>query len=116
MKKMKLYARATEETIVYQDADLRGNQAIECAKTMWRDRCKTYLDTNGDQGTCVLGAGIYVYYLAPRCRAPRPHTIIWVTDVCFAQGSLVWEDSVKEVLGYLRAQGIEARYDAGRMD
>jgi hypothetical protein len=101
---------------ITQDADLLGNPFIDCAKDLWRVQCQEYLDKNGDQGTCVLGAGIYVYHLAPNCRTPRPKTIIEVYEVCRAQGSLVWEDSVKEILEYLRQSGIDARYAAGNMD
>jgi hypothetical protein len=116
MKRMRLYRGATEEVSVYQDSDLLGNPFIECAKTMWRDRCQAYLDKNGDQGSCVLGAGITVEYLGPHCRTPKRRMIIPVWEVCRAQGSLVWEDSEKEILEYLRDHGIDAHYAAGNMD
>ena len=116
MKVMKLYSSATEEVKVYQDCDLKDNPAIDCAKTLWRDRCQEYLDKNGDQGTCVLGAGISVHYLGPRCRRPSSKMIIEACEVCRAQGSLVWEKSVDEVLAYLKSKGIEAWYSPGFMD
>ena len=117
MKSMKLYPTANYEVSVYNDADLKNKQdAIDCAKTLWRDRCQEYMSKEGDAGTCVLGAGIYVYYLAPRCRRPSQHTIIDVSDVCGAQGSLVWEHSEKEVLTFLREQGLDVHYNPGNMD
>ena len=117
MKHMLAYPGAGYQITAYQDADLvKFQNAIDCAKTLWRDRCQAYLDKNGDQGTCVLGAGITIEYLPPRCRTPCANTIIEASEICAAQGSLVWEDSIKEVLSYLEGRGVEARYNPGRMD
>jgi hypothetical protein len=117
MKTMLPYPGAGYQINAYQATDLPKLQdPIDCAKTLWRDRCQTYLDKNGDMGTCVLGAGIVIDYLGPRCRTPRRKTIIAVSQVCNAQGSLVWEDSVKEVVEYLKSRGVEAHYAPGNMD
>ena len=117
MKEMIAYPGAGYTVTVYQDSDLPKLQnAIDCAKTLWRDRCQTYMNKNGDTGSCVMGAGIKIDYLAPRCRNRRNLMIISASEVCNAQGSLVWEDSVKEVVEYLKSKGIEAYYASGIMD
>lgn len=118
MKKMKLYPSSKDAIDVYQpiDIDERYRYVITKASALWETRCKAYLNAHGDQGTCVLGAGIEIYYLAPRCRRPGKKMIISASRICAAQGASVWESSVKEVLEYLRKRGIECQYNSGNMD
>lgn len=77
--------------------------AIREAMKMWEARCAEYVAKHGDQGSCVIGAAIVIGSV--RYSPPTG-----------AQGSLVWEDSVKDVLGFLREHGIDAYYDPGSMD
>ncbi len=99
------------------DAELAAAAStIAAARDLWTARCNEYHEKNGDQGTCVLGAGIAVDYRAPRCRRSQQLIIIPAHSVTGAQGASVWEASVKEVLGFLKERGIDARYAAGNMD
>jgi hypothetical protein len=93
---------------------MRG--VIDQAKEMWQKRCDEYIRRYGDNGTCVLGAGISVYYIPKRCRKAISGRIITQNDVTNAQGSLVWEKSVDEVIGFLKTNGIECFYNPGNMD
>ena len=98
-----------------KDYDLAlASDAIAFVRKSWAERAADYLRTKGDQGSCVLGAGISVPYLAPGCRTPRERMLI---DAPGGQGSLVWEDSVQEFVAYLRGHGLPgAFYQCGRMD
>ena len=71
---------------------------------------------HGDKGSCVLGAGLVVRYLPPRCRRDVEHEIISARDATSAQGSCVWEESKDEVIAFLAARGIVASYACGNMD
>jgi hypothetical protein len=107
------------EPVTYTNADLSQREfqaSVNRAKDLWKRQCDKYISEHGDQGTCVLGAGIEVWYLAPRCRIHRTHMIISQHQVTGAQGSLVWEASVNEVLAFLKSEGIIAFYNQGRMD
>ncbi len=98
------------------DDDLaRAEPFIEAARKTWAQRAGEYLRTRGDEGSCVLGAGISVPYLAPGCRNPRDRMLI---DAPGGQGSLTWEDSVSEIVKFLQTQGglPGAFYSCGRMD
>jgi hypothetical protein len=119
MKTLVPYKGADYTVTAYQERDLETGPvaaAINVTATMWRDRCQKYLDTQGDRGTCVLGAGIEIYYLPKRCRFPKSKMVIPVYQVVAAQGSLVWEESVEDILAHLKSKGVEASYNPGRMD
>lgn len=92
------------------------NSVIRQAKQMWAERCAEYVKNYGDRGTCVLGAGIEIDFIPPRCRTPRRMMLISASSVCNAQGSIVWEDSKDEIINFLRENGIECRYAWGNMD
>lgn len=112
MKKVDLYGK---EVVVYDKKDLSEKaDIISEAKAMWDAKTKEYVEKNGDMGSCVVGAGIVIHYLGPRCRKPVIENII-LSPAC-AQGSLSWESSVKEVLLFLKNNGIEATYEHGWMD
>jgi len=99
------------------DDDLaRSTIAIAQARELWRLRCAEYIATRGDVGTCVSGAGIAIKYLAPRCKNPLRHIIISSHTVTNAQGSCVWEASVKEILAMLHPYLCSAYYACGHMD
>jgi hypothetical protein len=103
-------------TKVYRDADLVVlMEVITDAASIWAMKCAEFVKSGKNSGTCVLGAGIEVDYLPARAKNYRPLRIIgtpWTAD----QGSLSWETSLPEVLGYLKQHGVDARYNPGRMD
>lgn len=90
--------------------------AVEAAKKIWRKSCEAHFAMHGDYGTCVMGAGIYIYLIPLRCRKPQKYFIIRAHEVSCCQGSTNWESGRQEVLDYLKAQGIEAHYEWGIMD
>lgn len=115
MKTAKLYSGKTVNA--YQKQDLMKGaiqSVIKMARNLWNTRTQEYVKENGDIGTCVLGAGITVWYIPPRCRRPRELMII-PSPAC-AQGSVCWEHSKDEVMEYLKKYGIETNYEWGRMD
>lgn len=85
-------------------------------KRRWAELCEREYQSNGDQGTCVLGAGIAVYCIPPRCRKPIEKILIHAHDVSRAQGSVTWEKSVYGIIDELRAKGLDCYYAQGRMD
>lgn len=102
---------------VYKEKEIAAKAPIiAAAKELWAKRCAEYLATRGDQGSCVLSAGIAVEAVPSRCRVSRPMMLIRAGAVTSAQGSMVWESSSAEVLAFLKENGIEAYYDCGRMD
>lgn len=118
MKVLSLDAKFPDNfTIAYHYADIQEySPIIEKAKTLWRQRCDEYLATYGDQGTCVLGAGIAVYCILPRTRIARSLIIINQREATNAQGATVWESSKKEILAFLKEYGLMAFYECGNMD
>ena len=79
------------EPVIYTNADLNSSKfqlSVTLAKNYWKRQCDKYVSAHGDQGTCVLGAGIEIWHLAPRCRIPRDYEIISQHQVTGAQGSL----------------------------
>lgn len=117
MKTMFPYKNASYEINVYNDKDLtEKSSVIEQALSLWHTRCNEYKEKHGDQGTSVLGAGISVYYLPPRCRNYQIKMIIPAIKATKCQGDSVWESSKHEILTFLKSNGIKAYYEAGNMD
>lgn len=105
--------------MVYKQSDfetLEFHTAITNATIMWRERCEAYYNHHGDVGSCVIGAGIEVDFMAPHCKKVSQKMIISVSHVSPTQGSCVWEDSITDIIAYLRERGIDAHYNPGRMD
>lgn len=92
------------------------NEVINEARAMWEKSAREYYERNGDVGSCVLGAGICVDVVPPRCRKARSVMIISASSVARCQGSLHWEYNVGAVVDYLRSNGLDAYFDCGRMD
>lgn len=68
-----------------------------------------------DVGTCVLGAGLGVYFLAPGETQAEEQTMI--TPPCRYQGSMSWKGIPFDVVKlYLKCCGFDAHYIRGRMD
>lgn len=98
------------------DCDNDFNNTIIAATNLWKNICKENYKMFGDEGNCVVGAGIEIMYIPPRCRKPRREMIISSRDVACAQGSLNWERGKDHVISYLRDNGIDAIYNWGMMD
>lgn len=90
---------------------------INKAREMWKERANEYFEKHGDVGSCVLGAGICIYAVPPRCRNEKKISLIPSHEVARCQGSLHWEHRVNEVVDFLKANGLERAYfDYGMMD
>lgn len=63
-----------------------------------------------DGGTCVMGEGLEVQVLPPRCRNP---VMVQVVRQPF-QGNNY--QALRYAQEYLKSQGIETKYNQGRMD
>jgi len=68
-----------------------------------------------DYGSCVLGAGFYVWILEST-RHRKPYKCFILTPPTRFQGSVTWESSAPKVHSYLRKEGICALYCDGFMD
>lgn len=90
--------------------------AIEWADRLWDRAISKYREglrkakQHDDPGTCVLGAGIKVSNILGKQIA-----FIHV-PASAGQGATTWEESVGDVVAYLRGVGLDAEYEAGRMD
>lgn len=94
----------------------KSSHMIAAARDMWASRCATFIQAHGIQGTCVIGAGIAVKYLPPRCRNAEDRIIIQALDVAGSDGASVWEESVKDVVEFLKPVFPSVFYACGRMD
>lgn len=72
----------------------------------------SYIDEHNlqDGGTCVLGEGIDVLVLPPRCKIPRYYQIVSQPF----QGNN--ERALRVAMAYLVEQGVDCVYNHGRMD
>lgn len=104
--------------IIYKDKDFtyEFNKIVEQAKSLWKEICKDNFEKYGDEGSCVLGAGIEIKYLPKKCRKYRHKFIIEENEVSKCQGSLNWERRIEEVLEFLKKNNIEAHYNSGYLD
>jgi len=100
------YARKVN---AYTDAGLEAlRPLIEEAQA----RIDEISPTIEDIGSCVLGAGVQVYYIAPRCR--KVTTQIIATGG--PQGNVGISRACAPAIEFLRANGVECRYYDGVMD
>lgn len=102
----------------YKNKDLDNSfiKTIEAAKQLWKSSCEENYKKYGDEGSCVIGAGICIYFIPPKCRNPTVRQIISSNEVSCAQGSLNWERGLDEVIEFLSKNWIEAKYIPGYMD
>lgn len=115
---MKPYPTADYELQVFKDKDFQDDTfkvLRDQAAEFWHDRCEAYVKEHGDQGTSVLGARLEVAYLGPRKRKIARKRFLKV-PASATQGASTWEESVRDVLEFLRIHGIEATYNPGFMD
>ena len=71
-------------------------------------------EANGydDRGSCVLGAGIEIWHVKPGARVAKPAVVIRQV----AQGNLSSSAAAEPAIEFLQEQGINARWNDGRMD
>lgn len=75
----------------------------------WTELCKANFAKYGDEGSCVLGAGVTIGY--------SRHNIVDAFDVAQCQGSMNWERGLKPLLAELSAKyGVDLKYNPGMMD
>lgn len=65
-----------------------------------------------DGGSCAIGAGIAAYLVPPRCRAER---LIVLVDQPF-QGDAPSHTASRRAIEWLRSEGVDAFWHAGRVD
>ena len=87
-------------------------ELIKEASRLWQQRQSEYVLKNGEQGSCVIGAGFEVYVLYPKCRIPRVKKILRPYGY---QREFTWLDSHKEVEDLLRTK-LDCDYCCGSMD
>lgn len=87
---------------------------IQSARELWRKRVAEFEQSGRHPGSCVAGAGIQAYTLLKRERIPKLRRIINAPS--HLQGSCSWEESLGEVLAYLRRNGVDCRYKVGCLD
>lgn len=97
---------------------IKFQPVIEQAKQMWKDLSEKAYNEDGqaDLGSCVLGDGICVLVVPPRCRKEHSITIIPSREVSKCQGSLHYERYVSQVVDFLQENGLDAYYHYGFLD
>jgi hypothetical protein len=89
---------------------------IESARALWAKRIQEYYEELGrDMGSCVIGAGFEVYVLLNN-RKRKPVKLCFLYPPTRYQGSMLWERSYKEILVYLKSNGIDCHYNWGAID
>ena len=107
------------KVIAYQETDLNETAfktVVNDAKNLWKAKCESNFQECGDVGSCVVGAGIYVYYIGKGKRKADKRMIINAMSVSSCQGSLNWEHGQEEIVSYLKENGIDAKFEYGTMD
>ncbi len=109
---MRKVRRWAEWINCYEEKDLAAGtptgMLFEEAKLMVAEDAKK----GRDEGTCVLGAGITVNYVAKGARTPGSY---FVTHAPF-QGNVGSYRASQRALEFLKEKGVDARWDDGRMD
>lgn len=85
---------------------ITGEQVVEL-KSRWKKLCESNFSAKGDAGTCVLGAAL----------KEGDRELVSQHDVTGAQGCLVWEVGLSDMLEKFNAEfGTSVRYYSGWMD
>ena len=102
---------------VYKQSEVaRMVESISLAKNLWAERSAVVFKEKGDVGSCIIGDGIEILVLPPKCRKPKAHMIIWAREISSCQGSCHYEATQEGIIDFLKGEDIEARYNYGRMD
>ncbi|HEY9760165.1 MAG TPA: hypothetical protein V6C97_33725 [Oculatellaceae cyanobacterium] len=100
----------------YKDKDLQApafKQAIAEGRELWTRLCNEYYAFGGDGGSFTLGAGIAVYYIAPRCRNAQSRNIIEDSEAFRSQQCAVHEATRDEVIAFFSRKGFVCHWDCG---
>ena len=103
-------------TMKQRDFEEKYGDVVLEARQYWRDLVNSTFDEIGDKGSAVLGDGVMVSLIPPRCRNPRSVMIIPSPYVSMAIGSAHYEVHADTVVEYLKDRGIDAWYCYGFMD
>lgn len=97
----------------YQDKDLeKFSKDFEEIQDRWFEIWKAR--GSKDEGTCCLGVGLRVNYVAPRCRTPKSKLVVNWT---WSQGDLEAQRTKDEILELCESYGLTGvSYECGRMD
>lgn len=93
---------------------LRNHPAVAQARAQWQVATEEAHKKHGDRGSCILGEGIYVFAVRPRCRKPERMRLI--SPPTSVQGEVVRLAGMNEAVAFLRAAGIECFGFCGNMD
>lgn len=100
--------------MAYKKKDLEKFQkVIQIAQDLWKAKTVAYVKEHGDKGSAVIGDGIFVDYIPPGCRKPRPLKIV---SPAGAQGCGNYEQFKDEIIKYLKDSGLNCYYLYGTMD
>jgi len=96
----------------YQDADLVALESVFAeAERLW---VKEWRDQGSeDRGSCCGGKGIEVRHIGKGC---RNYGWVMVVPCDFVQGNMSAEGTVGPAMEYLKAQGVDCKYNDGWMD
>lgn len=99
-------------------SDPRWQETLDHAREAWSKRAKETYEKDGDRGSVIMGDGITVQVIPPRCRKLVNVMIIPSRDVSWCQGSLHYEAHINVPLMILRTQypSVKFAYNYGRMD
>jgi hypothetical protein len=112
MKTVETYKGSRRFVQALQDAD------IEALRPVVREIEQEWFDLwvsrgQRDEGSCIVGVGVSIYYLPPRARHPRERQVIRWT---WSQGDFEAERTKELPIKRLAKHGATAVYNCGRMD
>ena len=112
MKRVETYKGSGEFVNAVQDSDLKLLRPVFAeAEREWLDLWIARGQV--DEGSCIMGVGVSVFYLAPRARAPKRQQVVrWLGS----QGDFEAERTKAVPIGRIEKSGATAVYDFGWMD
>ena len=113
MKTVSKYELKGEKVEAYEKADIESlAYAFKEAYDVWVQEWER--QGAKDEGSCVLGNGLIVWWSAPRKRTAKPLMVVRPPPT---QGCLSQENSMDAAITYLRDRyNINVEYTPGRMD
>jgi hypothetical protein len=112
MKTVETYKGSGERVAALQDSDMA--RMAESFQQIEREWYSEWVARGCiDEGSCIMGVGISVYYLPPRARTPQRRQVIRWNG---SQGDFEAERTKGTPIGRLAEMGVQAFYDCGWMD
>jgi hypothetical protein len=102
--------------IKQKELEQKYSTLIHEAKLKWSKAAGKYYKEHGDTGCCIMGDGIEVFAIPPKCRKPRWIKVISSAEVAHCQGSGHYEATKDTAVKMLEKAGLEVRYNYGMMD